>query len=147
MRFAIHNLQLPSQGELLLFYALLLLIPFGFIMVVVAGFCLIRFIRSNLRSKPFSLLRKGESLQTPFGKLAGLIMGCGPFLGLFVALLSLPAYIREFHPDRTVIGAMLLIMAGLGAILGIIAGGALWVSSALLERVRRTAKPPRGGDV
>ena len=74
------------------------------------------------------------------GNLGLMAVVCGPLVGCFIGLMTLPALMREPGFGFVQLVLVPLLSMGLGALAGIIAGGAFWVSSTLLGRVRKTVK-------
>jgi hypothetical protein len=132
----------------LVFVVLLLSILFGITSMAVGGFFFVRFVGSYLQGGPFLAAQKRVLAAIQATNLGWLALACGPLLGLFIALISLPITLplslRGSDHDRSLFVEMLRVMPGVGVVAGVIAGGAFWVSSALLGRVRKAAKR-RGG--
>jgi hypothetical protein len=125
--------------ELLEFVPVLLLILFGITAVVISGFFLLQVVVTSLRGKPYHVFQKRAIAAIQAGNLGWMAIICGPFLAFFIALGTLPLLFRE--PDFTMrsFAITLLIMIGVGAVAGIIGGGAFWVCSAFLAPVRKAA--------
>jgi hypothetical protein len=125
----------------LMFVVLFLLVLFGITSMAVGGFFLVRSVKSRLRGGPFLAAHKRVIAAVQATNLGWLALACGPLLGLFTVLISLPITLpllmRGSDHDRDECVEILLVVPGAGVVAGIIAGGAFWVSSALLRRVRR----------
>jgi hypothetical protein len=145
MRIAILATYTPRMiMEMLMFAPILLLILFGITSVVIGGFYLLRIVVSSLRGTPYHVFHKRTVAAIQAGNLGWLAIICGPLLGLFVCLCTLP--LVTFAPDITIIEfvKIVLVMIGVGVVAGIIAGGAFWVCSALLKPVRKAVNRLRG---
>ncbi len=124
----------------LLIVAEVALILFGITLIVVAGFYVFRVAISSLVSTPFIARKNRAILATDAGKTALLALVCGPIVAFFCGLATLPMLMTEPGFGFVAFIPHLLLVTGLGALAGIIAGGAFWASSALLGRVRKTVK-------
>ena len=117
---------------------------FGITSIAVGSFFFLRFVRSYLRGGRFLAGRKKAVAAVQAANLGWLAVACGPSVALVVALISLPiGAIIEHMTLREIIYETisgLFLMTGLGVVAGIIAGGAFWLSSTLLGRVRKAAK-------
>ncbi len=129
---------------ILLGFTSIALFLFGITLIAVGGFFFARFIASYLRGGPFRAAQKRAAAAVQAANLSWLSLACGPSVAIAVAMIRLPMAAatdhRTFYKFIYEIGSGLLLMAGLGLAAGIIAGGAFWVSSALLGRVRKAAK-------
>jgi hypothetical protein len=125
--------------------AFVLLILFGITSIVVGGYYFIRVAVSSLLSRPFAASQKRSAAARQSGHLALLAVACGPLISLFIGLISIPALLREPGYGFLAVMKDLLLVTGLGTLAGIIAGGAFWASSALLDRTRKTVKKWAGG--
>jgi hypothetical protein len=147
MRIAVMGMWTPGLiVEVLFSTAVVLLILFGITLIVVGGYYSIPVAVSSLFGKPFTALQKRSAAAMQSGHLAWMAVVCGPLVSSFVGLMTLPAMLGE--PGFGFLAAMkaLLLLAGLGTLAGIIAGGAFWASSVLLGRARKTVKKwARGG--
>jgi hypothetical protein len=131
--------------ESVAFAAVLILILFGITLICVAGYYFIRVAGSSLFGKPFTALQKRTAAAVQSANLSLMTVVCGPLIGLFICLISLPVMLISGLKFIEFV-KQIPILTGAGALAGIIGGGAFWVSSALLGRVRKTVKKwARGG--
>ncbi len=133
--------------ELLVFAAVLLLILFGITSIVVGGYYSLRLAISSLFGRPFAAHSKRSADARQSGHLALMAIGCGPLIALFIGLISSLALRQQPGFGFVTVAKNLLLITGLGGLAGIIAGGAFWVSSALLGRARKTVKKWVGGGI
>ena len=133
--------------ELLTFVPILLLILFGITTVGIGGFFLARVVVGSLGGKPYQAFQKRTLGAIQAGNLGWMAILCGPFLGLFVCLCTLPPML--FEPGFTIVKflQMILLMVGLGAVAGLIGGGAFWMTSTLLKPVSKVVNRLRGTGV
>ena len=133
--------------EVLAFFGIVSLVLFGITLIAVGGFYFVRVVGAYLGRKRDSALQERASAAMQAGNLAWMAVVCGPLLGFFGGLIStLPAVMIERRMGFLWHVEMLFLITGLGALAGIIAGGAFWASSAALGRVRKTVKRlARGG--
>src|SRR5262249_16428638 len=129
--------------EILIGFASIALFLFGITSIAVGSFFFLRFVESYLRGGRFLAGQKKAVAAVQAADLGWLAVACGPLTAIAVALITLPTMaIIEHMSLRKLIYetiSMLFLMTGLGVVAGIIAGGAFWVSSALLGRVRKAA--------
>ncbi len=148
MRFAILATYTPRMTtDMLMAVPLILMIMFGITLVGIGGYYLIRVVGASLQGKPYQALQKRAIASIQAGNLGWMAIVCGPLFGLFLYLLTLPVMFTL--PDFTVIefGKMILLMIGVGAVAGVIAGGAFWTCSALMRPVRKAVNRLRGRGV
>jgi hypothetical protein len=148
MRIAIPATYTPRViMELLVFVPMLLLILFGITAVGIGGFYFAQVLVSSLRGKPYQAFQKRTVAAIQAGNLGWMAIACGPILGLFLYLLTLPVMIML--PDFTLLAFAkgLLLITSIGTVAGIIGGGAFWACSALLRPVRKAVNRLRGRGV
>jgi len=125
---------------------MVVLVLFGITLVGVGGFFLVRVFREYFRAKPFSAFEKKAAAAIQAADLGWLAIACGPLLGFFISLMGLPVglLLRKPDDDPYEFPKMMILMIGVGAVAGVFAGGAFWVSSGLLGNVRKATKRLRG---
>jgi hypothetical protein len=124
----------------LLFAVEVVLILFGITLVFVAGYYFLRVASSALKGHSIGALQTRVAAAMQAGNLGLMAVVCGPLVGCFIGLMTLPAVMAEPGFGFFQLVLLLLLSMGLGALAGIIAGGAFWASSTLLGRVRKTVK-------
>jgi hypothetical protein len=116
------------------------LILFVITVLAVGGYFLVRVIGSSIRSKRFIVLQTKALAAVQAANLGWLAVVCGPLLGLLITLFAIPSLSKDLHYNLLEILQHVLLMIGLGAVAGIIGGGAFWVASASLGQIRKSAK-------
>jgi hypothetical protein len=124
------------------FAVFLFLVLFGLTLICVGGFFCSRILREYFRAKPLAAFEKRAAAAIQSADLGWLAIVCGPLLGVFIFLPAVPiSLLLEPLPESLFeIPKMLVLMAGVGAVAGVIAAGAFWVTSSLLGNVRKARK-------
>ena len=133
--------------ELLGFVAILFLVLFGLTLLCVGGYFCLTIVREYFRGKPFAVFEKKATSAIQAADMGWLAIVCGPLIPVLIFLPMLPLSLFGLRrPDGSLLemSKMLPIVIGVGAVAGVIAAGAFWVSSALLGNVRKAAKRLRG---
>jgi uncharacterized membrane protein YciS (DUF1049 family) len=128
------------------FVVVLLLVLFGLTLICVGGYFCARIAREYFRSKPFAVFEKKATAAIQAADLGWLAIVCGPLVPVLIVLpmLSISLFVRPADGSPLEVFQMLPIVFGVGAVAGVIAAGAFWISSALLGNVRKAAKRLRG---
>jgi hypothetical protein len=121
-------------------FGIIALILFGITLTFVSAFYFVRVAGGYFSSRRAGVLQERAAGASQAGNLALLALGCGPVLAIFIGLITLPATVRlpGFRLLDSI--AAFFTIAGVGTVAGMIAGGAFWVCSSLLGRVRKTLK-------
>jgi hypothetical protein len=120
----------------------LFLVLFGLTLACVGGSFCLRILREYFRAEPFAAFEKKATAAIQAADLGWLAIICGPLLGVFCYLPAIPISLLVGPPSESPFEfpKMLALMAGVGAVAGVIAAGAFWATSSLLGNVRKAAK-------
>ena len=120
---------------------MILLMLFGITLIGVGGYFFLRVFRDYRVAKPAIAYEKKATAAIESATLGQVAVVCGPLLGLVVSFASLPLLLFK-EPRYGFYAAVkwVILMTAVGAVAGVILGGAFWVSSACLGNVRKAAK-------
>jgi hypothetical protein len=136
-------LRSSAAGEAM-FFVILFLILFGITLAGVCGFYLARLAGVYLGGNPFSVIEKKGRAAMRAAHLGWVAMIAGPIVAFLISLATLPQ-LHKSEPNRGVFRDVMLLflITGLGAVAGVIAGGAFWMTSAILGKVSNWGKKTR----
>jgi hypothetical protein len=132
----------------LLFAAVLIFLLFAITSLAVGVFYVIRIAASYLRGGSLAVPRERESVAREASNLAIFAIASGPLVALLIGLISCGAGVILEGRNGLLTGlGLLLLMMGLGAVAGLIAGGAFLLSSRIFGRFRKVVMKLRSGGV